>query len=81
MITIGYRDYNRVKGNTKFFLLVYVITGLLELPWIKRGNGYRKRNWFGGYAMNWVSQMYMGGNLSYTLGNVDNGIEALGLEI
>lgn len=31
--------------------------------------------------MGWVSQMYVGGNLSYTLGNVDNGVEALGLEI
>lgn len=51
-----------LKIIQSFCLFVYLITGLLELPWIKSGNGYRKRNIFGGYAMNWVSQMYIGGN-------------------
>lgn len=63
------------------FLFVYLITELLELPWIKRGTGYRKRNIIGGYPMGWVSQMCVGGNLSYTLGNVGNEVEPLDLEI
>lgn len=33
------------------------------------------------WAIGWVSQMYIGGNSSYTLGSVDNGGETLGLEV